>query len=104
LHWIKGIQRGYNQAFLLAQKLPVRTDLLERSAYTFSQTGLSKEERNKNVQNAFTVVEDNREEIKGGKFILVDDVCTTGSTLRACCACLKRGGANTVWGITFARD
>jgi predicted amidophosphoribosyltransferase len=40
-----------------------------------------------------------------GKYvILVDDVCTTGSTLEACAVALKKSNVPSVWGITVARE
>ncbi len=110
LHWFKRLQRGFNQSELIANALSnlwqisVVSDLLIRSAYTFSQTGLNKDERKQNVSSAFKLVEEKEDFAKGKKFILIDDVCTTGATLNACCDCLKRGGAEAVWAVTFAKD
>ncbi len=59
------------------------------------------EERIQNVAGAF-VCRDRR--LQGKYVILVDDVCTTGSTLDACAAALKEGGIPSIWGITLARE
>ncbi len=110
LHRLKLVMRGYDQAVLLSKNLsdlwnvPVEENLLERRTYTISQTSLNKDQRRKNVVNAFAIKDSKKCKVRGGKFILIDDVCTTASTLSACCACLKRAGADTVWGITFAKD
>ena len=42
--------------------------------------------------------------VRGGRFILVDDVVTTGSTLSACASALRAGGAKTVRGLALARE
>ena len=109
LHRRRERQRGYNQASLLAQQvgeglgLPVVAEALSRRRDTPSQTGRSQaEERRANVQGSFTC---QRQEIVSGlNVLLVDDVCTTGATLDACAAALKDAGAESVTGVTFARE
>lgn len=108
LHWFKERERGFNQAEALAKALgekldlKVRRNLLSRTKYTDSQTGLSKKKRRENVRGAFKVVD--KKKVKGQKIILIDDVCTTGATLEACCQILKRNGARAIWALTFAKD
>ncbi len=46
---------------------------------------------------------DSKLDIKNFKFLLLDDVWTTGSTLKECCYVLKSNGAAKVWAITLAR-
>lgn len=99
--------RGYNQSLLLAKeigktaKIPLLIDTLARIRPTRPQTELSATERAENVKGAFLVrVPD---EIAGKGIVLVDDVYTTGSTVRECARVLKEAGAETVTVITAAR-
>ncbi len=73
-------------------------DLLEKVRETKKQANLKKEERLENVRGAFEAKRKSPENI-----ILVDDVFTTGATLRECCKILKKAGAKKVWGLTLAR-
>jgi ComF family protein len=76
-------ERGFNQAEIIAKALCkesgliVDNSILSRIKDTSKQFGLHKDERAKNISNAFAV----RGNVKGGKFLIVDDICTTGSTL-----------------------
>jgi len=100
--------RGYNQSEELAKELskilqiPVISDNLIKIKQTKSQMELSKEEREKNLEGAFTIK--NPAEIRGKKIFLVDDVYTTGSTMSECAKILKNAGTKQVWGITIARE
>jgi ComF family protein len=107
LHIRRLRERGFNQSLLLAKV--VATDLgtqldylsLVRIRHTRAQTGLRKEERRKNVKDAFSVIYP--EIIKGKKILLVDDVFTTGYTLNECARTLKKSGAMVVICLTLAR-
>lgn len=99
-------ERGYNQTSLLAYWLGLEsgiecsTHLLTRTKNTSSQVGLSREEREANVKDAFTA----KNGISKGKtIIVVDDVATTGATLNACAQALLNCGAKQVYGLTIAR-
>ena len=70
---------------------------------TAQQVGLSRTQRAENVQGAFRVPTDARGEVKGRRFILVDDVLTSGATLDACARALLRAGAAQVDALVFAR-
>jgi ComF family protein len=104
LHPARLRERGFNQSALLAQGLaerlarPLHTDLLWRGRATAPQVGLSPEERLNNVTGAFRAAPG----VRGGRWLLVDDVCTTGATLEACAAALRDQGARAVWAITLA--
>lgn len=101
----KARERGFDQAERLASLLAeeLGTDcvtLLERVRRTKPQYGMNREEREKNVEGAFR--------FKGGgrvprRVILVDDVWTTGSTMRECARILRGGGVEEVWGAVLAR-
>ena len=67
----------------------------------FRSVEFSGKARVKNVKNAFVVKD--VEKIKGRKVILIDDVMTTGSTLKECAVALKKAGAKEVNSLTLAR-
>jgi ComF family protein len=107
LHPVRRRERGYNQSeriaagFAGAFGLPVRRDLLVRRRATKTQTGLTGEERQENVKNAFRVIRPGS--ARGLSLIVVDDVVTTGATLNACARALKDAGAESVIGFALAR-
>ncbi|MBX7183578.1 MAG: ComF family protein [Vicinamibacteria bacterium] len=106
LHPERERQRGFNQAHLLAAALsgecgvPVSRSLV-RSRNTRTQTDLSAGERRRNVRNAFAVVHPGV--FRGAAVTLVDDVTTTGATLRECALTLLSQGAREVRSIIVAR-
>ncbi|MGR0482207.1 MAG: ComF family protein [Candidatus Electronema sp. V4] len=99
--------RGFNQAVLLAKtcfpfwKDRIRVDLLQRHKKTVPQLGLSGAERRSNLAGAFRVLRP--QEISGRRILLVDDVFTTGSTLRECADVLRAAGAAEIAAFTVAR-
>ncbi|MBI5884982.1 MAG: ComF family protein [Deltaproteobacteria bacterium] len=106
LHVARLRRRGFNQSLLLAQEvastlsLPIDYTLLSRVRETASQTGLKAADRRINVKGAFAVARPDN--VKGRRVLLVDDVMTTGSTVRECAAVLKSAGAS-VSVLTLAR-
>ena len=113
LHAAKLRQRGFNQSELIAraalknfrvhgtERLALQPALLVRARETQSQTGLSAEQRRANVRGAFRVPEPTA--IAGKDIVIVDDVFTTGTTLRECARVLRRAGAARVMVATVAR-
>jgi ComF family protein len=99
--------RGFNQSLLLARivssDLGTRLDYLSlvRMRHTVAQTGLGKEERRKNVKNAFSLRDSGV--VEGQKILLIDDVFTTGHTLNECAKTLKKAGAGAIVCLTLAR-
>lgn len=107
LHHSKLRQRGYNQAELLARVLGkesglgIETGLLTRPVNSPPQASSTDVNRRRNnTAGAFQCPADTT----GLACILVDDVCTTGSTLGACAEALVQAGANSVWALTLARE
>lgn len=107
LHKTRFRERGFNQSQLIAKAIaaelgkPVVADAIRRVRYTRPQSKLGAEERKQNVAGAFTIVDGER--LGGKTIILVDDVFTTGSTLRACAQVLHAAKASKILVITAAR-
>ncbi len=96
--------RGFNQAILLAQafpEVPLGQEILVRRRPTLPQVKLSPKERHTNVKGAFIVPEPGT--VAGQAVLLVDDVYTTGATVKECAQALRRAGAKTVEVLTVAR-
>jgi ComF family protein len=106
LHAARFRERGYNQCELLAREvgilldLPVNINSLQRIRHTKSQMKLGATERHQNVIDAFAC---RNQALSGQTILLIDDVCTTGSTLDACARALKQHGVISVWGMTLAK-
>ncbi|WP_175566019.1 ComF family protein [Halodesulfovibrio marinisediminis] len=107
LHNSRLLQRGHNQSMLsaklIAQKIevPLLPELLRRNRETTPQATLSKKERNQNLSGAFTATIP--PELKNAHILLIDDIATTGSTLRQATKTLLQGGAGSVEVAFMAR-
>lgn len=107
LHPVKLRQRGFNQAVMWAELVserygvPLLRTVLKRIEATAPQVELQKKERERNVRGAFAVSK--AEAIKGKTVLLLDDVCTTGATMRECARVLRNAGAFRVDGFVVAR-
>lgn len=105
LHPLKKQRRGYNQSECFARGLskvlgvPYR-ELLVRRKFTSTQTNKSRFERLENVDDVFALNEG--QVTQGLRFLLVDDILTTGATLCACAQTLLQGGAKHVDLATIA--
>lgn len=92
--------RGFNQALLLARgmgkalDIPVDGRLLVRTRYTEPQKSLDPGQRMRNLQKAFGPGENIH---KYKSVLLVDDIYTTGSTMKICSEILKQNGIEHVW-------
>ncbi len=101
--------RRFNQSALLAgavadqAKRPFAPLALQRIRATRQQVGLSASERDRNVRGAFRVDRMERMAVAGRRVLLVDDVYTTGATIKAATRALLRGGATGVDVLVFAR-
>lgn len=109
LHPWRQFRRRYNQSTELARALGRRLGLsvdpllVARRRPTRQQVGLSAEQRRRNVAGAFAVHPDALRRLGGRDVVLVDDVITTGSTIRAITHALNRAGIDKVDVISFAR-
>ena len=107
LHESRLRERGFNQCQELARPLaealqvPLRPDLLLRRLPTRHQVGLSREERQANLKSAFMA----SPAVRGMRVLLIDDTCTTGTTLRRATLALLdgHGGAEAVDVAVVAR-
>ena len=103
LHRNRLLDRGFNQAFEIARALshlldiPVDTDALGRIRDTDSQSGLSANQRQKNILKAFTYQASKHY----SHVVVVDDIVTTGSTANEITKTLHRAGVEHVeiWGL-----
>ncbi len=108
LHAKRLRERGYNQSGLLAQELsrrlgiPVDEKSLIRTRHSLPQartTGVA--ERHRNVIGLFAC---SSVAVQGKNVMVIDDVTTSGATLNACAAALKKSGAASVWGLALAKE
>jgi ComF family protein len=114
LHRSKFSQRGFNQARLLAGhavsvlrktrpawRLELVAGAVVRLKGTESQAGLTPRQRRQNVRAAFVVPDP--QIIAGRNVVVVDDILTTGATVRSVARALLRAGAANVWVATLSR-
>ncbi len=98
-------QRGYNQAELLARELSIRYNIPVNTSILYKHEGekqmalLNKEERRKNIKGLYAA----NGTLKNQTVLLIDDIVTTGETLRACAAQLKKAGAEAIYCLAIAR-
>jgi len=96
-------ERGFNQAERLAREVgrrigvPVKRSLA-KTMRTPPQGRLSAAERRNNLRGAFRPIRS-----EPGRVLLVDDICTTGSTVEECAQALRRGGVQSVTVLAVAR-
>ena len=99
-------ERGYDQSYLLARETcrhwsVAPETLLQKTKDNVAQSSLSsREERQKNVVGAYVAV--NEDKIKGQRILLIDDILTTGATLREAARVLREAGAEKVICATLA--
>jgi ComF family protein len=109
LHWRRFFRRQFNQSAELGRAIARCSGLafapstVRRVKLTRQQVGLERRQREENVRAAFRVPAEAEIEIAGRRVLLVDDVFTTGATVRAVAKALKKGGAGAVDVLTFAR-
>lgn len=108
LHLSRQKWRGFNQAEILAQelayhlKIPVSNNVLVKTKATRPQAELTGKKRKENIKGVFKII--NPEKIKGKNILLVDDIYTTGTTMKRAAKILKENGAKEIIGLVIARD
>lgn len=108
LHRFRYIERGFNQAEIIANELskvidkPVLAKCLRRSKNTKPQKDLSDKQRPLNMLKAFKVNNKYSDKINSKKILLVDDIYTTGATMDGCAKVLLDNGAREVYFVTVA--
>ena len=101
-------KRGYNQSELLAKeiakklKIEYNHDCLFKTKNVIEQSKLKKEERQNNLQGAYQLV--HPEKLKNKKILLVDDIYTTGSTVKECSKILRQAKPKKIGVFTIAKD
>ncbi len=115
LHPFRLRWRGFNQSEILAQKIatqisppfeiPVEKELLKRIRYTLPQMKIkNQKERKTNLVDAFGLEKNSFQKIRGKKILLVDDICTTGTTLFECSALLSSASPKKISAAVIARQ
>ena len=101
LHWLRRLQRGYNQSLMLAKgisevsTLPVVENCVRRICNNPTQTNRSASERIVNVEDVFSAMPN----LPYHHVLLVDDVLTTGATLTSCAKAIQRQNPDVVFSI-----
>jgi ComF family protein len=114
LHRSKYAERGFNQARMLAThalaelrrshpawRLKLAPDTVLRLRATASQAGQTPRQRRLNVRGAFKVADP--AQVRSKDILVIDDIFTTGATVRSVAQELRRAGAASVWVATLAR-
>ena len=100
-------ERGFNQSVILAREvarrvhIPLDSMALKRHVYTEPRISLGRKERETNVHGVFPIADSGK--VKGERIILVDDVYTSGSTVKECVRVLMKNRAERVVVLTLAR-
>ena len=98
--------RGYNQADRLGRvvaselSLPYDRRILRRTRSVHAQVGLRREARRENLAGVFEAI--GSPAVAEKRILIVDDVSTTGATLRECALALQKAGAGAVYGLVLA--
>ena len=99
--------RGFNQAEEIAKhissffEIPLISDVLVKNKKTLIQTELSEDKRRENLLGVFACR--NQKKIKNQNVLLIDDIYTTGTTIKECARVLKNSGAKEIVAIVIAR-
>jgi ComF family protein len=106
LHSLRKFDRGFNQSKYIANGIGneiginVKSNILKRIRYTETQTNLTLKEREENISNAFQAK--HKKMIEGNTFLLVDDIITTGATIKECGKVLLANCAVKVYACSAA--
>ena len=108
LHIKRFASRGFNQAQEIANVIGAQNgkrvvNILNRNKNTVRQSDLSVEKRYNNVQNAFCLNIKNVDSYKGKNLLIVDDLMTTGSTIKAAARKLSQLKPKTITAVVACR-
>ncbi len=108
LHWTRYAWRGYNQAEEIAQVIAHKKEkplvhLLQRVRRTAYQSYFKGEDRIKNVEGVFSLQESHTTPYKDKHLLLVDDVMTSGATLRQAAQAIGKLQPASITAIVVAR-
>jgi len=110
LHEKKLMKRGYNQSEILGRNLSellglrFNSRLIIRTRNTIPQFKLKKEERVKNIAGAFELNPKYKDKMSGKSLFIVDDLFTSGTTMRECGKLLKKAGAKQVFALVLSME
>lgn len=108
LYWRRLFARRFNQSAELARNIAKLSGnkymplVVERRKKTRQQVGLSASQRARNVQGAFVVPVHAKPLVEGMRVLLIDDVYTSGATVKACARAFRRAGVGGIDALTFA--
>jgi ComF family protein len=107
LHWTRRLWRGYNQAEVIAQEIALITgkpviNAVCRVKRTILQAALTRIARYNNVQNAF-ILDKKAERIRDKKILIIDDLMTSGSTIKSASKALLLGSPAKLIAFVAAR-
>ncbi len=108
LHEARFNERGFNQAGIFADIISNNLDLkvsnaVKRVKNTKAQHNLSSTERIENLKNAFSLIPGAEKSLIGKNIIIIDDIITTGATLKSIAGLLKENGVNRIWCFSISR-
>lgn len=109
MHRWRFLRRGFNQAALLVKAISKLTSisyhmtLLKRTKLTTPQSQLTFKQRQTNLQGSLHLSATHKGLLEGKRIILIDDVMTTGSTIRQCCKLLRKAHPDHICVVTLAR-
>ena len=101
-------ERGYNQSLLIAREIsnltgiPYTDNCLFKIKNIIEQSKLNKEDRMQNVQGVYELK--NKKILENKNILLIDDIYTTGSTVKECCKTLKLAEIKEIGVLTIAKD
>lgn len=98
IHWRRRLQRGFNQSELIAKRLSKAFNIpyarpLKKQVFTASQKNLTRAQRQRNLSKSFSIKE---KTVKNKHIVIVDDIITTGSTIRTLSELCVLAGASKV--------
>ena len=100
--------RGYNQTELIAKEISKELnieyvkDVLYKSKDTIAQSKLNKEQREENAKGVYEIK--NNQRVNNKRILLIDDIYTTGSTVRECSKILNKVNPKKIGIFTIAKD